>query len=262
MFNSNNGVSLSDIAAVMRNNDDGGFGGNGAWWIILVFAFMWFGGFGGNGWGANNGSAGSNFFSAINTDYLANGLRDIQSGLTQSFQTLNNELLNGFCDNRNAFAQNTASIIAAVTNGFNTQNLTNLQNSNDIRSDIYANTVGGLQNTQALQMSLNQMSNENRSDFCAMNNNNSNNTRDIIDAINSGNQMLANMIQQDKVDAMQNKIDELQAQVQQQNLAASQAAQNNYLVNTLRPLPVPAYYVQNPYCNCGGNYATYNMANM
>ena len=31
-------------------------------------------------------------------------------------------------------------------------------------------------------------------------------------------------------------------------LAASQAAQNSYLVNTLRPSPSPAYVVQNPYC--------------
>ena len=38
--------------------------------------------------------------------------------------------------------------------------------------------------------------------------------------------------------------------------AASQAAQNNYLVNTLRPPASPAYIVQNPYCcntnGCGG----------
>ena len=33
-----------------------------------------------------------------------------------------------------------------------------------------------------------------------------------------------------------------------------QAAQNNYLVNTLRPSPAPAYVVQNPYCCNGGGY--------
>ena len=39
-------------------------------------------------------------------------------------------------------------------------------------------------------------------------------------------------------------------------LAASQAAQNSYLVQTLRPCPTPAYVVANPYCCnqqlCGG----------
>lgn len=34
-------MSLSDIAAVTRGNDDGdGWGGNGAWWIIVLFLFM------------------------------------------------------------------------------------------------------------------------------------------------------------------------------------------------------------------------------
>ena len=36
-------------------------------------------------------------------------------------------------------------------------------------------------------------------------------------------------------------------------LAASQAAQNNYLVSTLRPSPSPAYVVANPYC-CNSSY--------
>lgn len=34
-------------------------------------------------------------------------------------------------------------------------------------------------------------------------------------------------------------------------LAASQQAQNNYLVNQLRPAPGPAYIVQNPYAGTG-----------
>lgn len=34
-------MGLSDIAAVTRGNDDGdGWGGNGAWWIIVLFLFM------------------------------------------------------------------------------------------------------------------------------------------------------------------------------------------------------------------------------
>ena len=43
------------------------------------------------------------------------------------------------------------------------------------------------------------------------------------------------------------------------NLAQSQANQNQYLVNTLRPCPVPAYQVQNPWATsqyggcCGSN---------
>lgn len=45
------------------------------------------------------------------------------------------------------------------------------------------------------------------------------------------------------------------------DIAASQAAQNAYLVGQLRPSPVPAYTVANPYCctpanacGCGNGY--------
>lgn len=61
MFNSNNGYSLSDIAAATGGNNgnrncDDMWGGNGAWWIIILFLFCfagWGGGWGGNG---NNGA--------------------------------------------------------------------------------------------------------------------------------------------------------------------------------------------------------------
>ena len=45
-----NGMSLSDIAAVTRDND--GWGNGGAWWIIILFLFA----FMGNGWGMNRNS--------------------------------------------------------------------------------------------------------------------------------------------------------------------------------------------------------------
>lgn len=36
-------MSLSDIAAVTRNNTDGFGSGNGAWWIIILFLFVFMG---------------------------------------------------------------------------------------------------------------------------------------------------------------------------------------------------------------------------
>lgn len=44
------------------------------------------------------------------------------------------------------------------------------------------------------------------------------------------------------------KIATLQAENQSLKFQASQIAQNNYLVGAIRPLPVPAYTVANPYC--------------
>lgn len=36
--------SLSDVAAVTRDGNDSAFGGNGAWWIIILFLFVFMGG--------------------------------------------------------------------------------------------------------------------------------------------------------------------------------------------------------------------------
>ena len=66
-------------------------------------------------------------------------------------------------------------------------------------------------------------------------------TRDIIDNANSNSRAILDFL-------TQSKLSDLQAENQGLKLAASQAAQNNYLVSQLRPSPIPAYTVQNPYC--------------
>lgn len=269
MFNNGtNGYSLADIAAATNTNGNDGFGwgGNGIGWIVILFILFiggWNGGWGNNGFGGNGAGT---VTASMDTDYLSTGIRDLQRAVSDDFYALNTGMLNGFCSTQNAIANSTANITATVTNGFNTQNLANLQNTNAIQRDIYSGTVGALQNTQALQATLAQMASDNRADTaqlaynqatntCAINTNNCNNTRDIIDAQNAGTRAVLDAIAQSKVDAMQDKINDLTAQNQTLQLAASQAAQNNYLVSELRPMPVPSYSVQNPWasCNCMNN---------
>ena len=68
---------------------------------------------------------------------------------------------------------------------------------------------------------------------------------------------------QDKIDAKNEQIQALQTQLTMANLAASQTAQTAQILadnsrqtalleQTLNPVPIPAYVVQNP--NCCGNY--------
>ena len=66
-------------------------------------------------------------------------------------------------------------------------------------------------------------------------------TRDIIDSNNAGVRSILDFLTNDKIAT-------LTAENQSLKFAASQAAQNAYLVNELRPCPVPAYNVPNPYC--------------
>ena len=57
MFNSGNGYSLADLAAVTGNN--GGWGNDlGGSWIVLLFILLLFGGWGGMGFGGFGGGFG------------------------------------------------------------------------------------------------------------------------------------------------------------------------------------------------------------
>ena len=61
------------------------------------------------------------------------------------------------------------------------------------------------------------------------------------------------MMCQDKIDAKNERIAELQQQLQMAQLAASQGAQTAALERYLAPTPIPAYMVQNPNC-CTNNF--------
>ena len=60
-------VSLSDIAAVTRGNDNDGWGNGGAWWIIILFLFVFMGG---GFWGNRNGDYGQYATAATQQEIL------------------------------------------------------------------------------------------------------------------------------------------------------------------------------------------------
>lgn len=74
------------------------------------------------------------------------------------------------------------------------------------------------------------------------------NTCDITTAIHAEGEATRALIQQNEMQALRDKVSELQ-------LAQSQCAQNAYLTGTLRPYPVPAYPVCGP---CGWNGGSWN----
>lgn len=82
---------------------------------------------------------------------------------------------------------------------------------------------------------------------CETRNTVQNAARDIIDNANGNSKAILDFL-------VQSKMRDLESENQSLKLAASQAAQNSYLVSALRPSPIPAYQVANPYCcsyNCG-----------
>lgn len=257
MFNSNEGYSLADIATATGRNDSygGDFMGNGAWWIIILFLFA-FCGWGGNGFGSNRNSyqealTRADLCQDMNFSQLENGVKGLQQGLCDGFYTQNTNLLNGFANIQNNLTNGFAGVESSInTLGYQTQQ--GLSNMN----------VANMQNTNAIQTQLAQCCCDNRSgqkdieyriatDTCAIQNTVQNTTRDIINNANDNTRSILDFLVQDKIST-------LQAENQSLKFAASQVAQNTYLIDQLRPCPIPAYITTSPYQSYNLGYACTN----
>jgi hypothetical protein len=248
MFN-NSGYSLADIAAATGKNNNDGFGDSG-WWIILLFLFSGFG-WGGNGmWGGGGGGRATTreeISYGFDMNGLENGIRGIQQGLCDGFYAMNTGMLNGFNNVQSTLCQGFAGVNQTVnTNANSLENHVQAIGTQlaacccDIRSDV---TKGFADLGYALA-----------TQECATRQVVTDAARDIIASNEAGTRAILDFLTQDKIAA-------LTAENQTLKFAASQQAQNNYLVNALKdPCPVPAYVVPNPNCcyqvatfgGCGG----------
>ena len=231
MFNQNGGYSLADIAAatgVRNGNGDGMFGDNG-WWIILLFLFA--------GWGGNGGGAGSvkeEIAYGFDMNGLENGVRGIQQGLCDGFYAMNTGMLNGF-----------AGVNAAITANGNALNATMIADTNAITGQLHdmaaANAACCCETGRTIERGFADLGYALATQSCDTRRTITDATRDIIDNNNAGVRSILDFLTQDKIAT-------LTAENQSLKLAASQAVQNNYLVEQLSPkCPVPAYVVCNPY---------------
>ena len=187
-------MNASDVALLARDND--GWGGSGSWFIVVLvlFAMMngnW-GGFGGNG-----------FANAIGYENLATS----------------NEVQRGF-DNQNSMA-NQREILSAVNNGTAQAVATTNQTFHDMLaalSDKYSELqrdIAGVAMTQAnaianqnqccceTKMLIQDVASQQRYESAMQNN-------AVIQAIQQDGAATRSMIQQDKIEALQQKVNQLE----------------------------------------------------
>lgn len=217
------GMTPADFAAVTNNND--GFGGNGAWWIIILFLFAFAGGWG-NGYGGNQGAA-NNYVLASDFATIQRQLSDGFGGVEKGIDTIRNGLCDGFYTE------------ARLVDGVN-QNIAGL--GNQLQKCCCDNRYDALVNANNIQNAVN-------TGFCQTNFNNQQNTRDVIENQNANARAILDAMNQNKVEALKERIAEQNQQINALNLAASQLD----LFNRLRPAPVPAFAVPAPYqygCGC------------
>ena len=119
-------VSLSDIAAVTRGNDNDGWGNGGAWWIIILFLFVFMcGGF----WGNRNGDYGQYATAATQQEIL----------FGQQFGQINDRLTNlgnGICSLGYDMQGNICHLGKEMALAQNGTNMTIMQNANSIQAQL------------------------------------------------------------------------------------------------------------------------------
>lgn len=230
------------------------FGANGAWWIIILFLFAMFG-----GWGNNSANASGN-----------NGVAFVPYGAPMGGQ---NYVQQGF--DQAAIMGGLNGIQSTVSNGFANAEVSRCNSQANLLATLNANQNANTAAMNGLAMSLQNCCCENRAatadlkytvateacnDRAAVN--------DALQAVtaqnNANTQRILDMMCQNTIDAKNEKIADLQSQLQMAQLQASQnaqtaqiltdnLAQTNALEQYLAPVPRPAYVVQNPNC-CGTNY--------
>lgn len=280
------------------NND--GFGDGNGWWIVLLIILL----AAGNGFGNNNGGGfggqpiivndGAGSESAIQRGFdqaaVMSGITGVQSGV----QNLSTQLCGCCSDIQTNLCNGFAGVNATVNGGF-----ANAETAANARQMANMNQAFGMQTAMSqgfngVQSQLADCCCENRLANCQTQNiiqnegnatrfADANNTRDIIQSQTQGTQAILDKLCQleldgvkAQVDAKNDRINELQTQLNMANLQASQTAQNAFiaqgfsdevdaLYNRLNNCPVPTTPVygrtpiftcnQNNGCGCGcGNF--------
>jgi len=234
-------MTPADIAAV-TNNNGGGWGDNGLWWLAILFLFGrggvgGYGGYGGEGGGGYATQA--DVQRAVDQQTLISKLDGQTYGLADATFALNNTIVNGFSSAELSRCQQQAALMAQL-------------------NSMAADSAKCCCETQRLLERGFADTNYNlATQFCETRHQAEKNTRDIVDNANSNTRAILDFLVQDKISTLQQENQGLR-------LAASQAAQNSYLINQLRPCPVPAYITCNPYdasygrgqsCGCGCGFS-------
>ena len=261
-----NGNGFAYPYPVMYGN--GGFGGNAGYgsdwvWVILLLAL-----FGGN-WGGNNGG----FFGGNNNDFawLSNGQKEIMQNTNQGFDTLHlsNQLdtvNSGIYSLSNQLCNTGHDITNAVSNGFynaeiaaNNRQMANMNTAFDLSrqfADCCCENRLGIQDLKATVISENCSDREVLRQI----------GQDILVNQTANTQKIIDEIFRDRLDEKDDKIADLNRQLQMADLRASQIAQTQAITsniyNELKNCPVgtvpvygsqPIFTCPNNGCGCGFN---------
>ena len=257
MFNANS-PSLADIAAVTGNRNNDSWGDGNGWWILIIL-FAIFGGWGNGGWGGYGANNGGGYVATAATQ------ADIQRGFdNQAVISKLDGIANGLCDG--FYAMNNGMLTGL--DGINTNIM---QTGFGIQQAINADTVAGMQNTNTIQATLNNMAAQNAACCCETqrqvergfadtNYNLATQACQTRQAIADSTRSILDYLCQEKISSLQAENNDLRRAASQDRqsalLTTAMSAQTQQIINAVNPTAIPAYVVPNPNayaygCNSG-----------
>ena len=253
-----------------------GFGGDGAIWLIVLLALIWGNNGNGNGFFGGNGGFDNGYA------WLSNGQKDIMSQTSDGFNSLHlSNQVEGIRDDvndiQNAICNSTANITSAInTTAYNAEiaaanrQMANMNTAFDLSrqfADCCCENRLGIANLNSTILA------ENCADRAAL----ADGLKDVLINQTANTQRILDQLCNDKIDAKNEKIADLQREILMKDLQASQVAQNAFisqgfanevdqLYDRLSNCPVPTtpVYGRTPIftcpaangCGCNGNFAT------
>ena len=274
--NGNNGFAYPYPVYPMYGN--GGFGGSNGFlggdgiWAILLFALL----FGNGGWGNGGFGFGGNGFDN-GYAWLSNGQKEIMQNTNNGFDTLHlsnqlDTINSGIYSLSNQLCNCCADMNSTVSNGFynaeigaNNRQMANMNQIYGLSTQLASASADnrlGIANLNSTILS------ENCADRAAL----ADGLKDVLINQTANTQKILDTLCQDKIDAKNEKILDLQRQLDMADLRASQVAQNAFisqgfanevdaLYNRLSNCPVPStpvygrqpIFTCNNGCGCGFN---------
>lgn len=241
-----NGISLADIAAVTRNNDEWGM--NGMWnnpFIYLVWMFM-ARSFNGGGWGEGYGPGMAGLATAA-------GQYATQADIQRAFDT-------------NTITQKLDGITYGLSDGFYAVNTSMLGGFNGIQRDLCAGFNGVSGAIAENRFAAQQCCCETNRNIDNVRYEGSKNTTEITNAIHAEGEATRALINANTMQELRDRLEARDRDILARDFQLSQLAQNQYLVNTIKPCPIPAYLTCSPYASvpaptaaptCGCNYGAF-----
>lgn len=293
-------LSPADLAAVVGNTDrnnaypvyvngnngfGNGFGGDAGWLWLLVILAVAGGGFGFGGGFGGYGGFGMDFMYP----WLSNGQKEIMQNTNQGFDTLQlanqlsginsgvQNLSTQLCNCCSDINMNMNSNFANAEAAANSRQMANMQQA-------FSNQLSTLQGFNGVTAGIADVSAENRlgianlnstilAENCADRAALSEGLREVVINQTANTQKILDTLCQDKIDAKNEKIADLQRELQMADLKASQIEQNAFisrgfadevdaLYNRLSNCPVPStpvygrtpIFTCNSGCGCGNAY--------